>query len=158
MRLFFILVVGLFIATYLTPPASADAVISGRACVIDGNTLQVGGKVKNKKCWGGITVRLHGSEAPKLNETCKGSDGKTWECGQLSKIFLAKMIVQHSISCYHLDGEFENGFPIVTCISGRQDLALEMVMQGMAKAPHDRSKRYQLEENAAMKAKRGIWK
>jgi endonuclease YncB( thermonuclease family) len=48
--------------------------------------------------------------------------------------------------------------PIVTCISGRIDLALEMVLLGMAKALHDQSHRYELEEKDAKQAKRGLWK
>lgn len=148
----------LFCTVLWAETVSADAVISGPACVIDGNTLQVGGKVKNHKCWGGIDVRLHGSIAPKLDEMCTDADAKAWDCGQKAKAALASMIKQHSISCYHIDGEFEGSIPVVTCISGRLDLALEMVMRGMAKAAHDQSKRYELEEKDAQRVNRGIWK
>ena len=158
MRSFPIFVVILFISALWTSSASADAVISGPACVIDGNTLQIGGEVKKSNCWGGIDVRLYGSIAPKLNETCTDTDGNAWDCGKKAKDALAKVITRHSISCYHLDGEFEDRMPIVTCISGRIDLALEMVLLGMAKALHDQSKRYELEEKDAKQAKRGLWK
>ena len=158
MRCFPKLVAILFIAVPCARPVSADAIISGPACVVDGNTLQVGGKVKNHKCWGGINVRLHGSIAPKLNETCTATDRNAWDCGQKASDTLARMIKPHSISCYHLDGEFEAGIPVVTCVSGRLDLAMEMVRLGMAKAPHDQSKRYELEEKDAIQAKRGLWK
>ncbi|MDP6429452.1 MAG: thermonuclease family protein [Rhodospirillales bacterium] len=152
------LVAILFIAVLYASPVSAEAIISGPPCVIDGNTIQIGGKIKDHKCWGGIDVRLHGSIAPKLTETCTGADGNVWGCGQKAKDILARMIGRRSISCYHIDGEFKDTLPIVTCISGRRDLALEMVMQGMAKAMHDQSKRYALEENDAKQAKRGLWK
>lgn len=138
--------------------AGADAVLSGPGCVVDGNRLQVGGKVRDGKCWGGIDVRLHGSVAPSLTDTCKDSGGNTWECGAEAKKFLAGMMRQRSLSCYHIDGEFDGGVPVVTCISGRRDLALEMVTRGMAKALHDQSNRYALEEKDAKEAKRGIWK
>ncbi len=157
MRSILLFVVFLFIATS-TSLARADAVISGPACVIDGNTIQIGGKVKNHQCWGGINARLYGSIAPELDEKCTDTAGSVWDCGQKAKDALARMIRQHSISCYHIDGEFEDGTPVVTCLSGRLDLALEMVAVGMAKIPHNRSKRYQLEEDDAKKAKRGIWK
>ena len=157
--LFFSTLIPVFIIYCLwAGPVRADAVISGPACVIDGNTLQVGGTVKDKKCWGGINVRLHGSIAPSLNETCTDADNQTWACGKVAHTTLATLIRQRSISCYHIDGEFFVGLPIVTCISGRLDLALEMVIKGMAKALHDQSHRYELEENDAKKAKRGIWK
>jgi endonuclease YncB( thermonuclease family) len=158
MRCFPKLVAILFISVLCARLVSADAIISGPACVVDGNTLQVGGKVKNHKCWGGINVRLHGSIAPKLNETCTDADGNAWDCGQKARDALANMIKPFSISCYHVDGEFEDSMPVVACISGRRDLALEMVTLGMAKAIHDQSKRYELEEKDAKQAKRGLWK
>ena len=158
MRSFPIFVVVLFISAQWTSSVSADAVVSGPACVIDGNTLQIGGKVINRNCWGGIDVRLHGSIAPKSNETCTDTDGTAWNCGKKAKDALAIVIRRHSISCYHLDGEFEDRMPVVTCISGRIDLALEMVLLGMAKALHTQSSRYELEEKDAKQAKRGLWK
>ena len=152
------LVAILFIAVPWASPVSADAIISGPGCVIDGNTIQVGGKLKNQKCWGGINLRLHGSIARNLNEMCTDADGNVWDCGQKAKDTLARLIRLHSITCYHLDGEFENSIPVVTCISGRKDLALELVRLGLAKATHDQTKRYELEEEDAKRAKRGIWK
>lgn len=158
MRRFSIFVVILFISAQWTSSVSADAVISGPACVIDGNTLQIGGEIKNRSCWGGIDVRLHGSIAPKLHETCTDTDGNAWDCGKKAKDALARVIRRHSISCYHIDGEFEDRIPVVTCISGRADLALEMVILGMAKALQAQSNRYELEEKDAKQAKRGLWK
>lgn len=158
MRRFPKLVAILIITVPWAGPASADAIISGPACIIDGNTLQVGGAVKNNKCWGGIDVRLHGSIAPKLDETCTDANGDAWNCGWKARDTLVKLIGQKSISCYHLDGEFDGTIPFVTCVSGRLDLALEMVTMGMAKAMHDQSKRYEIEEANAKKAKRGLWK
>ena len=109
----------LFVALQWAQPASADAVVSGPVCVIDGNTVQVGGKVKNHKCWGGIDIRLYGSKAPKLNEKCKDVEGRVWNCGMKAKDALADIVNPYSISCYHLDGEFEDGIVVATCLSGR---------------------------------------
>jgi len=152
------LVVILIIALTYAHPASADAVISGPVCIVDGNNIQVGEKIKDGKCWGGIEMRLYGSVAPDLNDTCTDTAGNVWDCGQKAKEALKNMIKMNNVTCYHLDGAFEDGKPIGTCISGRIDLALEMVMLGMAKALHDHSNRYALEESDAVKAKRGIWK
>ncbi|MCW8915755.1 MAG: thermonuclease family protein [Magnetovibrio sp.] len=148
----------IFVAILWTSPASADAVISGPGCIVDGNTLQIGGKVKNQKCWGGIDVRLHGSIAPSLGEVCTDMRKKEWNCGQKAKDALAQMIKHHSISCYHIDGEFANTLPVVTCISGRYDLAQEMVKMGMSKALHDQTNRYALEEKDAKQSRRGLWR
>lgn len=148
----------LVLASLGTGPARADAVISGPGCVIDGNTLQVGGKTKDGKCWGGIDVRLHGSIAPQLNDTCKDGRGNAWQCGKVAKETLRRLVRRRPVSCYHIDGEFQDMIPVVTCISGRTDLALEMVNSGMAKALHDQTKRYELEEAQAKKTHRGLWR
>ena len=147
-----------FTMTCLAGLAHADAIISGTACVVDGNRLQVGGKIRDGKCWGGIDVRLFGSDAPELDQTCKNQIGIEWPCGRIAKNFLERLVSRRSISCYHIDGEFDEKRPKVTCISGRADLSLELVLQGMAKALHDKANRYELEENAAKRAKKGIWK
>ena len=83
-------------------------------------------------------VRLHGSITRNLSETCTDADGNNWDCGQNAKDTLTRLIRPRSITCYHIDGEFADGIPIVTCVSGRRDLALEMVLLGMAAAAHDR--------------------
>ena len=158
MRSFPVFVAILFISAQWASAASSDAVSIGPACVIDGNTLQIGGEIKNRNCWGGIDVRLYGSNAPKLDETCTDTDGNAWDCGKKAKDALASVIRRHSISCYHIDGEFEDRMPVVTCISGRLDLALEMAILGMAKALHAQGNRYELEEKDAKQAKRGLWK
>lgn len=145
-------------AVWWPAPVSADAIISGRGCAIDGNTIQIGSKLKDKKCWGGINVRLHGSIARELDAQCPTSDGNSWPCGRAARFSLDQLLKRRSITCYHIDGAFKDNVPIVTCLSGRKDLALEMVLQGVAEAAHDESKRYELEEADAKKAKRGLWK
>ncbi|HIJ44640.1 MAG TPA: hypothetical protein HPP50_00495, partial [Rhodospirillaceae bacterium] len=45
-------------------PALAEAGITGRPCVIDGDSLAVGGALKEKWCRGGVEVRPHGIDAP----------------------------------------------------------------------------------------------
>jgi len=158
MRYFRVFIGILFVAITSVGPAQADAIISGPVCIIDGNNLQVGGKTKNKKCWGGINVRLHGSIAPNLDDVCNNSIGIAWNCGKAAKNALSKMIRMNAISCYHIDGEFANGTPVATCLSGHSDVSMELVKSGMAKAAHDQSKRYLLEEEDAKKRKRGLWK
>lgn len=152
------LIAVLFIAAAWAQPVRADAIISGPACVVDGNTLQVGGKVRDGKCWGGIDVRLHGSIARNLDVVCKDTGGRDWDCGKKARNALTRLIRFRSITCYHLDGEFDDTVPLVTCISGRKDLALEMVLLGMSEAAHDQTKRYELEEKDAKRARRGLWK
>lgn len=139
------------------PQAFADAIISGPPCVVDGNTIQVGGKVRDGKCWGGIDVRLHGSKAPQRNKMCKNSRGLEWPCGQEAASTLSGLIRLNEVACYHIDGEFIDRQPLATCITGRVDLASEMVLKGMGQVADENNPRYILQENAAKKARRGIW-
>ena len=140
------------------PQAIADAIISGPPCVVDGNTIQIGGKVRDGKCWGGIDVRLYGSKAPQRNKICKDSRGLEWPCGQVAASTLSDLIRLSEVACYHIDGEFIDRQPLATCISGRVDLASEMVLKGMSQVADEDNPRYILQENAAKKARRGIWK
>ena len=148
------------LAAVLLLPAGrtrADAIISGPPCVMDGNTLQVGGKMKDGQCWGGITVRLHGSIAPSLTETCTDSRGDTWNCGAAARAAMLRAIRLNDIACYHLDGEFDGLIPLATCLSGRNDLSMLMVRQGLAKMPPS-SQRYSLQEQEARKNRLGLWR
>ncbi|MBL6958954.1 MAG: thermonuclease family protein [Rhodospirillales bacterium] len=153
--LFFLIVISMVIAV---PQVHADAIISGPPCVIDGSNVQIGGKVRDGKCWGGIDLRLYGSKAPQRNKICQDSRGQDWPCGQMAASTLSNLIRQSEITCYHIDGEFFDRIPLVTCISGRVDLAMEMVLQGLAQVTDKNKTRYILQENAAKKARRGIWK
>ncbi|MCB2100037.1 MAG: thermonuclease family protein [Rhodobacterales bacterium] len=150
---------GLTAAGALMPePARSDAIISGPPCIMDGNTLQVGGAVKDGQCWGGITVRLHGSTAPELTETCQDSKGVNWACGQEARVALVQAIRLNEIACYHLDGEFDDrDVPLATCLSGRNDLSLLLVQKGLARMPTS-SDRYRLEEQAARRRGLGLWR
>ncbi len=48
----------------------AQAGTTGRASVIDGDTIEIRGK----------RIRLHGIDAPEGRQTCE-ADGETWRCG-----------------------------------------------------------------------------
>ena len=54
----------------------ADASITGKACVIDGDSLAVGGVLEEKWCRGGVEVRISGIDAPEWNQACTGASGK----------------------------------------------------------------------------------
>jgi len=61
---------------------AAEATLSGRVCVIDDDSIMLGGKRnRNGRCAGGIDSRLGGVAAPEWDETCQGQDGR-WPCGR----------------------------------------------------------------------------
>jgi endonuclease YncB( thermonuclease family) len=53
------------------PMSVAMADVTGKPRIIDGDTLDVGGK----------PIRLHGIDAPEAKQTCTAG-GKTWHCGE----------------------------------------------------------------------------
>ncbi len=157
-RAFIWLAAAVCIAALASLPARADAVISGPACVVDGNRIQIGGKVRDGFCWGGIDVILHGSRAPGYHDKCHNKAGIEWDCGQTAIATLKSIIRLATATCYHIDGEFENGIPIATCLTGRRDISREMVRAGMAKAGAHESSRYLDDAKEAKRRRKGIWK
>ena len=147
-----------FLAGALSSPATADAVISGPACVIDGNRIQIGGQMRDDKCWGGIDVVLHGSQAPAIAETCFNKAGIEWPCGATAAKTLKSIIRLATATCYHIDGEFDGNVPVATCLTGRKDISRELVRAGLAKAGAHDSKRYDREADEALRRRLGIWK
>ena len=55
--------------------------ILGQAKIIDGDTIHI----KSNK------IRLHGIDAPELNQTCL-FENKSWDCGKESESFLLELI------------------------------------------------------------------
>ena len=159
MRTFFLrLVCVAGLAGFCSGPAMADAVISGPACVVDGNHIQIGGKMRDGKCWGGIDVVLHGSKAPHLLEMCYNQAGIEWPCGQAAANVLKSIIRLATATCYHIDGEFQGNLPVATCLTGRKDISRELVKAGLAVAGAHKSNRYQGEADEAKRRRLGIWK
>ncbi|MCP5367398.1 MAG: thermonuclease family protein [Hyphomicrobiales bacterium] len=137
--------------------ARADTVISGFPCVVDGDTLQIGGRLVEGRCTGGIEVRLHGILAPDAGDTCRDARGEHWPCGVSAMETLSGIIRRRDIDCYHVHGAFEADMPLVTCISGRFDVAAEMVLAGAARVSAE-SNRYRVEQAGAKRNRRGLWR
>jgi endonuclease YncB( thermonuclease family) len=79
--------------------AHADAGITGNACVVDGDSLAVGGVLKEKWCRGGVEVRISGIDAPEWNQTCTDAGGKEWTRGQAAKRAVARLVEGKIVVC-----------------------------------------------------------
>ena len=115
--------------------------IAGRARVIDGDSLRVGGK----------EVRLQGIDAPEGRQKCRRF-GKDWPCGERSADKLKSLTGRAKLICKVSKRDRFRRF-LATCYAGRKNLNREMVVQGWAVSYG----RYKGEEARARKGGRGIW-
>ena len=132
---------GLFLLTQ----AHAET-ITGRASVIDGDTLEIAGK----------RIRLHGVDAPESSQTCTDSRGVKYRCGQRAAFALADKIGSRPVSCSARDTD-RYGRIVAVCSQRDADLNAWLVAEGHAVAYRQFSKDYVPQENAARADKRGIW-
>ncbi len=115
--------------------------ISGVPRLVDGDSFHMGGD----------EVRLVGIDAPEGRQTCTRS-GTTWPCGEESRRTLARLIGNRPITCKSRERD-QHGRLLAVCYAGSQDINREMVASGMALAYGN----YEGEEQAARRAKRGLW-
>ncbi len=114
---------------------------SGRAQVVDGDSLRVAG----------TKVRLNGIDAPELGQTCR-RDGKTWACGAEAARRLRRRIDSVPVSC--TGNRFDRHDRLLAvCTAGAVELNRWLVEQGWALSYHD----YPQAESAARQARRGLW-
>ena len=125
-------------------PARAD--ITGKARVIDGHTFEVAGR----------RVRLHGIHAPALDQTCRWP-GRTIDCGTLARLALMDLTAGTDVVCRPRGGGA--GGPVTAvCFADGFDIGRNMVHTGWALAYRAQSTVYVDTEEAARKAKRGMWR
>ena len=121
-------------------------IIEGNTKIIDGDTLHIG-KYK---------IRLHGIDAPELNQNCN-FENKDWNCGQKSRNFLLNTINSNSVNCKVTDIDQYKRY-VAICFSGKLNLNEIIVKNGWAIAYRYYSKDYVEEELYAKTKKIGIWK
>jgi endonuclease YncB( thermonuclease family) len=126
--------------------ATATADVSGRASVVDGDTIEVAGE----------RVRLHGIDAPESRQLCSVG-GSDWRCGESAALALAGRADGRTVVCKG-DERDRYGRIIAVCFAGSTDLNAMMVREGLALAYRQYSKDYVGEEEAARVASKGVWR
>ncbi len=121
-------------------------IISGKAKIIDGDTIHI----ENNK------IRLHGIDAPELNQNCK-HENNDWECGQQSKKYLIKLIDLNAVNCQIIGIDRYKRY-IGICYVNKLNINKMLVKNGWAVAYRYYSKDYTDEEFIAKKMKMGIWR
>ncbi|KAF0117838.1 MAG: nuclease [Rhodospirillaceae bacterium] len=136
--------------------ATALADITGQACVVDGNTVSIGGRRAYNRCNGGTSVRLYGIKAPDLAQTCRDSSGHTWPCGRLAAANLLERVRGHALHCRGNSTD-DHGRLIAVCFVHGTDINRAMVRQGWAMARIAETDTYQGDETAARESRIGLW-
>jgi len=136
--IFIFLFIGLIV---MWVSATPEGMASGRARIVDGDTLVVSG----------TRVRLTGMDAPELAQVCLRKAGP-WRCGAAARDRLMEMVEAGDVLC-RLRGEDRYGRSLGLCTIGPMDLGATMVREGQAVSFGD----YRPEENAARQEKRGLW-
>jgi len=130
------------------PAPAADRLIRapGMPQVHDGDTLELGP----------VRVRLHGIDAPELDQTCAMPDGSRWPCGLVARDRLAALARGGDFACRPRERD-AFGRVVGTCFVDGVDVNRAMVAEGLAWAYRHFSSDYAPEEDAAQAAALGIW-
>ena len=131
-------------ALCLAAPASAD--ITGRARVIDGDTIEVAG----------TRIRLHGIDAPEIGQPCRVDGGGSLDCGRWARDGVARLFGRARTDCVPIELD-QYGRTVAKCYVGGTDMNARIVAEGLAFAYRRYSMDYDLTEKQAAVAGVGLW-
>lgn len=133
------------IGLVLLPFSALAQDISGSARAMDGDTLDMAG----------VVIRLHGVDAPELNQTCS-RQGQSWACGKEASEKLAQLVSGVNLRCEQRDIDDYDRI-VATCRAQQVDVAQAMVEAGLAVALPQFSDRYVGVEARAKSLGLGVW-
>lgn len=119
---------------------------SAEVRVIDGDTLRIDA----------VTYRLHGIDAPELDQICERSNGEEWWCGVEAASALRRLIAGQAVRC---QGEKKDSFQriIADCEADGTRLNSWLVRNGLAWSYRKYSNDYIDDERVARERRVGIW-
>jgi endonuclease YncB( thermonuclease family) len=106
-----------------TQESNEGSIITGRAAVLEGDTIEINGQ----------KIRLHGIDAPQHRQTCHDRRGLLYRCGLKSKTALDLFLWRNEITCHILTSD-KYGRKLANCSLGQVDVADWLVRQGHAVA------------------------
>jgi endonuclease YncB( thermonuclease family) len=136
---------GLILTALLLHAAPGYADSSGKAFVIDGDSLRINGQM----------IRLYGIDAPEGRQSCL-RDNTPYPCGEEAAALLRKLTARKTVRCAEKDRD-AHGRSVAECFVGDRSLNAELVKQGWALAYRRYSRTYVALEDAARRQKRGLW-
>ncbi|RUV67667.1 DUF4236 domain-containing protein [Mesorhizobium sp.] len=130
-------------------PASDSNTISGRATIIDGDTIDIAG----------TRVRFNSIDAPESAQLCRNSKGKNYRCGQSSaKALDAWLAKSRPVTCTFIDWDRYGRFVGDCYRSDGTAVAGWLVTAGHAMDwPQHSGGAYAGHQDEARLARRGIW-
>lgn len=128
----------------LATPAAAD--FRGPVNVVDGDTLHVGT----------ITVRLHGIDAPEVDQPCTDANGQPWLCGAFVQAQVRDLYQGRTADCVEVDRD-RYGRSVAKCSVNGRDIGETIVQNGWAEAYRQYSMDYDLAEKSAQVRGVGLW-
>lgn len=139
--------IGLLVLIGFPSSAPAKEPITGRASVVDGDTLEIHGQ----------RIRFFGVDAPESRQLCQDEHGENYRCGQRAALALSDFIGRATVRCTELYRD-KWSRPVAVCRAKRKDLSAWMAVQGWAVADTEYSRDYVGQEAEAKGARRGIWR
>lgn len=118
----------------------------GNFIAVDGDSLRKGGR----------DYRLHAIDAPELRQNCKTASGRDYSCGREAHRALRQLVTGRIVDCRIIDTDRYRRL-VSTCSAGTLDINAEMVRLGWAVAYRNHGLGYVGPENAAKRARRGVW-
>jgi endonuclease YncB( thermonuclease family) len=126
--------------------AAYAAEISGRARIVDGDTIAIADS----------KIRFEGIDAPETDQVCLDQRGAKWLCGITARDQLAEHVGGRSLDCTP-SGTDTYHRTLAVCRVDGEDLNAWMVHEGWALAFTRYSRAYAADEEAAREAGRGLW-
>ena len=131
----------------LVPPIAAADEISGRARVVDSNTLEIDSR----------RIRLFGVDAPDHAQTCPTRKGEAYPCGRVAAETLAKLVKDGPLVCRG-DKTDAAGRLLARCTIRGFDVGEQYVLTGRAFADPQTGDAYRRAEGTAEKLREGMWR
>jgi endonuclease YncB( thermonuclease family) len=121
--------------------------IAGRGRAVTGDTIRIKGQF----------VQLAGIESPEITQVCRDQRKRAWRCGQRARAALRRLIRRRKLVCQSVSPT-KTGRLQASCSIGNKNVAEQMIRRGYAFATGSVFKSFADAEDAARKAKLGIWK
>ena len=150
-----IIAIGAFVAEFVrkqqpsrgsAPSPQTGEAISGRARVVDGDSLVIGNQ----------RIRLFGIDTPEGRQECRDAAGRAYGCGNEARRALESLIGSRPVACAPTGQSYDR--KVALCRVSGNDLGEGLVRAGHALELRNHSRgRYSAAEREARDARRGLW-